>query len=51
MGINMYDTENWEDYVQIRYQDETEVLTVDNDVRFNPDEDVDYMKCDAFVEE
>lgn len=47
----MYDDVNWEDYTQIRYQEDNEIITVENDVRFNPDEDMDYMKCDAFVED
>lgn len=51
MGINMYDTENWEAYEQVKEQVEGDIISVSCDVRFNPDEDVEYIKCDAFVEE
>lgn len=51
MGINLYGAENWESYEQVKYQAEEDIISVFCDVRFNPDEDADYMKCDVFVEE
>ena len=51
MRINRYDAVDWESYEQIKEQGDGDIISVSCDVRFNPDEDADYMKCDAFVEE
>lgn len=51
MGIDIYESENWEAYEQIKDQKEGDIISVFYDVRFNPDEDVAFLKCDAWVEE
>ena len=50
----MYEGENYEDYVQVGYQDECDIITVSADVCEYidyPDECVDFLKCDAYCEE
>lgn len=50
----MYDCENYEDYVQVGYQDEHDIITVSADVCEYidyHDESVDMLKCDAFYGE
>jgi hypothetical protein len=51
MAINMYGAEDWEAYEQIKEQGDGDIISVSCDVRFNPDEDMDFIKCDAYVEE